>query len=561
MKKEIEKNGSTNFIHQIIEKDLLEGKNGSKIHTRFPPEPNGYLHIGHAKSIILNFGTAEKYNGLCNLRFDDTNPMKEEEEYVKSIKENLMWLGYDWEDRCFFASDYFEKMYEYAIRLIKKGKVYVCDLSADEIREYRGTPTKAGKNSPYRDREIDENLELFEKMRAGEFPDKTKTLRAKIDMSSPNMNMRDPIMYRIIHSKHHNTGNNWCVYPTYDWAHGLEDSIENITHSLCTLEFEDHRPLYDWFLDELEIYHPQQIEFARLNLNYTIMSKRKLNELVSKKYVNGWDDPRMPTISGLKRRGYTPDAIKDFIGRIGVAKNEGIVEIALLEHCLRDDLNKKALRFMGVLNPIKVIIDNYPDGKTEELEAINNPEDESAGKRKVPFSKELYIEKDDFMEDAPKKFYRLTIDREVRLRYAYFIKATSIVKDTNGKITEIHCTYDPATKGGNAPDGRKVKSTIHWVSAKYAINADVRIYDRLFTVENPLNDKEKSFEEFLNPDSLKVLGNCKLEPNLKSLNIGDIVQFERKGYFILDEDSKNGKQIFNLAVTLRDEWKKIRRKQ
>jgi len=472
-----------------------------------------------------------------------------------------MWLGYDWEDRCFFASDYFEKMYEYAIRLIKKGKAYVCDLSADEIREYRGTPTKAGKNSPYRDREIDENLELFEKMRAGEFPDKTKTLRAKIDMSSPNINMRDPIMYRIIHSKHHNTGNNWCVYPTYDWAHGLEDSIENITHSLCTLEFEDHRPLYDWFLDELEIYHPQQIEFARLNLNYTIMSKRKLNELVSKKYVNGWDDPRMPTISGLKRRGYTPDAIKDFIGRIGVAKNEGIVEIALLEHCLRDDLNKKALRFMGVLNPIKVIIDNYPDGKTEELEAINNPEDESAGKRKVPFSKELYIEKDDFMEDAPKKFYRLTIDREVRLRYAYFIKATSIVKDTNGKITEIHCTYDPATKGGNAPDGRKVKSTIHWVSAKYAINADVRIYDRLFTVENPLNNKEKSFEEFLNPDSLKVLGNCKLEPNLKNLNIGDIVQFERKGYFILDEDSKNGKQIFNLAVTLRDEWKKIRRKQ
>ncbi len=561
MKKEIEENESTNFIHQIIEKDLLEGKNGSRVHTRFPPEPNGYLHIGHAKSIILNFSTAEKYNGLCNLRFDDTNPMKEEEEYVRSIKENIKWLGYDWEDRCYFASDYFEKMYEYAVQLIKKGKAYVCDLSADEIREYRGTPTQVGKNSPYRNRENDENLKLFKKMKAGEFPNGAKTLRAKIDMSNPNINMRDPIIYRILHSAHQNTGNKWCIYPTYDWAHGLEDSIENITHSLCTLEFEDHRPLYDWFLNELEVYRPQQIEFARLNLNYTMMSKRKLNELVSKNYVNGWDDPRMPTISGLKRRGYTPDAIKDFIERIGVAKNEGIVDIALLEHCLRDDLNKKALRFMGVLDPIKVVIDNYPDDKTEELEAINNPGDESAGTRKVPFSKEIYIEKDDFMEVAPKKYYRLTIGREVRLRYAYFIKATSIVKDKNGEITEIHCTYDPATKGGNSPDGRKVKSTIHWVSAKDAIDANVRMYDRLFTVENPLGDKEKSFKEFLNPDSLKVLENCKLEPNLKNLNVGDTVQFERKGYFILDEDSTNKDQVFNLAVPLRDKWKKIRRKR
>lgn len=561
MKKEIEENESTNFIHQIIEKDLLEGKNGSRVHTRFPPEPNGYLHIGHAKSIILNFSTAEKYNGLCNLRFDDTNPMKEEEEYVRSIKENIKWLGYDWEDRCYFASDYFEKMYEYAVQLIKKGKAYVCDLSADEIREYRGTPTQVGKNSPYRNRENDENLKLFKKMKAGEFPNGAKTLRAKIDMSNPNINMRDPIIYRILHSAHQNTGDKWCIYPTYDWAHGLEDSIENITHSLCTLEFEDHRPLYDWFLNELEVYRPQQIEFARLNLNYTVMSKRKLNELVSKNYVNGWDDPRMPTISGLKRRGYTPDAIKDFIERIGVAKNEGIVDIALLEHCLRDDLNKKALRFMGVLDPIKVVIDNYPDDKTEELEAINNPGDESAGTRKVPFSKEIYIEKDDFMEVAPKKYYRLTIGREVRLRYAYFIKATSIVKDKNGEITEIHCTYDPATKGGNSPDGRKVKSTIHWVSAKDAIDANVRMYDRLFTVENPLGDKEKSFKELLNPDSLKVLENCKLEPNLKNLNVGDTVQFERKGYFILDEDSTNKDQVFNLAVPLRDKWKKIRRKR
>ena len=474
MEKEINKNKSTNFIHQHIDKDLLIKRFGDKIHTRFPPEPNGYLHIGHAKSIILNFGIAEKYNGLCNLRFDDTNPMKEEEEYVKSIKENIKWLGFDWKDRCYFASDYFEKMYEYAIQLIKKGKAYVCDLSADEIREYRGTPTQVGKNSPYRKRKIDENLDLFERMRVGEFANGERTLRAKIDMSSPNINMRDPIMYRILHSEHHNTGNKWCIYPTYDWAHGLEDSIEKITHSICTLEFEDHRPLYDWFLNELEIYHPRQIEFARLNLNYTVMSKRKLNELVSKNLVNGWDDPRMPTISGLKRRGYTPNSIKDFIARIGVSKNEGVVDIALLEHCLREDLNKKALRFMGVLNPIKVIIDNYPNDRTEELEAINNPEDENAGKRKVPFSKEIYIEKDDFMEDAPKKFYRLTIGREVRLRYAYFIKATSIVKDENGEITEIHCSYDPATKGGNSSDGRKVKSTIHWVSAKNAINADVK---------------------------------------------------------------------------------------
>ncbi len=559
MEKMIENKENTNFIHQIIEKDLLEGKNDKRIHTRFPPEPNGYLHIGHAKAIILSFSTAEKYNGLCNLRFDDTNPMKEEEEFVKSIKENVKWLGYDWADRCYFASNYFEKMYDYAVQLIKKGSAYVCDLNGEEIRKYRGTPKMSGENSPYRDRSVDENLELFKKMRDGEFSTGEKTLRAKIDMSSSNMNMRDPIMYRIIHSEHHNTGNKWCIYPTYDWAHGLEDSIENITHSLCTLEFEDHRPLYDWFLDELNVYHPQQIEFSRLNLNYTIMSKRKLAELVENKYVTGWDDPRMPTISGLKRRGYTPEAIRDFVGRIGISKNEGVVDMALLEHCLRDDLNKKALRFMAVLNPIKVVIDNYPENQTEELEAINNPEDESAGKRKLPFSKELYIEKDDFMEDAPKKFWRLTVGREVRLRYAYFIKATSISKDENGEITEIHCTYDPETKGGNAPDGRKVKSTIHWVSAKDAIDTEVRMYDRLFSISNPLSDKEKSYLEFINPDSLKILENCKLEPNLKNINNGEAVQFERNGYFILDKDSNDKKQIFNLAVTLRDQWKKIQK--
>ncbi|MEA1986101.1 MAG: glutamine--tRNA ligase/YqeY domain fusion protein [Candidatus Marinimicrobia bacterium] len=561
MKKENTNSESTNFIHQIIDRDLLEGKNDSRVHTRFPPEPNGYLHIGHAKAIVLSFSTAEKYGGLCNLRFDDTNPVKEEDEFVDSIKDNLRWLGYDWKDRCYFASDYFGKMYEYAVDLIKKGSAFVCDLDAEEIREYRGTPTKSGKNSPYRDRSVEENLELFQKMRDGEFPNGAKTLRAKIDMSSSNMNMRDPIMYRIIHAKHNNVGDKWCIYPSYDWAHGLEDSIENITHSLCTLEFEDHRPLYDWFLNELGVYHPQQIEFSRLNLNYTIMSKRMLAELVSKKLVTGWDDPRMPTISGLRKRGYTPESIKDFIGRVGVSKNEGVVDMALLEHCLRDDLNKKALRFMGVLDPIKVVIDNYPEGQTEELDAINNPEDEKAGKRKLPFSKELYIEKDDFMEDAPKKYWRLTIGREVRLRYAYFIKATSVVKDENGEITEIHCTYDPETKGGNAPDGRKVKSTIHWVSANESVDAEVRIYDRLFSVENPLADKEKDFTEFLNPESLQIIESAKVEPNVKKLNANDTIQFERKGYFIVDEDSTDSKLVFNLAVSLRDKWKKIKNRK
>ena len=554
---------SANFIHQIIDEDLKNNKNDGRVHTRFPPEPNGYLHIGHAKSICLNFGTAKKYNGLCNLRFDDTNPSKEEDEYVRSIKEDVKWLGFDWEDRLYFASDYFDKMYEYAIQLIKKGKAYVCDLSAEEVREHRGTPLIAGENSPYRERSIDENLEFFKCMRKGVFPDGARTLRAKIDMASSNLNMRDPVMYRILHESHHRTGDKWCIYPMYDWAHGLEDSIEGITHSICTLEFEDHRPLYDWFLDELGAYHSQQIEFARLNLTYTIMSKRKLLELVEKGYVNGWDDPRMPTISGLRRRGYTLESIRNFADRIGVAKRESIVDVALLEFCLREDLNKRSPRVMGVLRPLKVVINNYPEDKEEYLTAINNPEDPSAGTRKISFSKVLYIEKTDFMENPPKKFYRLTPGREVRLRYAYFITCTDVVKDRKtGEIIELHCTYDPATKGGDAPDGRKVKSTLHWVSAEHAIEAEVRLYDRLFTVENPAGDKDiGDYKEFLNPVSLEILPRCFLEPSLISVKHGDRFQFERMGYFCVDPDSNNQKMVFNRTITLRDTWERIQKKQ
>lgn len=551
-----------NFIHQIIEDDNAGGKFNKRIHTRFPPEPNGYLHIGHAKSICLNFGTAEKYNGLCNLRFDDTNPIKEEDEYVNSIIEDIKWLGFDWGDRLYFASDYFDKMYEYAVDLIKKGKAYVCDLTAEEIRQTRGSLTEAGQESPYRNRTIEENLDLFGRMRKGEFPDGSRTLRAKIDMASPNLNMRDPVMYRILHASHHRTGDKWCIYPMYDWAHGLEDSIEQITHSICTLEFEDHRPLYDWFLDELGVYHPQQIEFARLNLTYTIMSKRKLLELVQGEYVNGWDDPRMPTISGMRRRGYTSAAIRYFADRIGVAKRESTVDVALLEFSVREDLNKIAPRFMGVMNPLKVVIDNYPENQVEELEAINNPEDESAGIRKIPFSKVIYIEKTDFMEDPPKKFFRLAPGREVRLRYAYFVTCTDVVKNESGEIIEVHCTYDPATRGGDSPDGRKVRGTIHWVSAKHVLPAEVRLYDRLFTIPNPSGDKEgRDYKEFINPESLKVLTNCLVEPNLTNAKPGLRFQFERLGYFCVDPDTTNDNLVFNRTVTLRDTWAKIANKR
>ena len=547
------------FIREMIDEDIRTGRYGGRVHTRFPPEPNGYLHIGHAKSICLNFGIAEEYGGKCNLRFDDTNPLSEGEEYVKSIIEDVRWLGFDWEDRLFFASDYFDKMYEYAVQLVKAGKAYVDDLSAEEISEYRGTLTKPGKESPYRNRSIEENLELLERMRAGEFADGEKVLRAKIDMAHPNMNMRDPVMYRIIHASHYRTGDEWCIYPTYDWAHGLEDSIEGITHSICTLEFENHRPLYDWFLDELGIYHPQQIEFARLNLTYTVMSKRMLKELVEGGYVNGWDDPRLPTISGMRRRGYPPAAIRNFCNRIGVSKVNSIIPFEFLEHCVREELNKTALRFMGVLNPLKVVIENYPEDKVEEMEAINNPEDPSAGTRKVPFSKVLYIERDDFMENPPKKFYRLAPGREVRFRYAYLVTCTDVVKE-NGKVVELRCTVDPETRGGNAPDGRKVKSTIHWVSAAHAIDAEVRLYDKLFTVEDPAGEKE-DFKNFLNPDSLKILKSCKVEPSIKNLKPLDRFQFERLGYFCIDPDSSPDNIIINRTVKLRDAWEKIRNKQ
>ncbi|OYT62612.1 glutamine--tRNA ligase [Thermoplasmatales archaeon ex4484_30] len=549
-------NESKDFIREIIDEDIRTNKYGGKVHTRFPPEPNGYLHIGHAKSICLNFGIAEEYGGKCNLRFDDTNPAKEEEKYVEAIIEDVKWLGFDWEDRLFFASDYFDKMYEYAVELVKKGKAYVDDLSPEEIREYRGTLTKPGKNSPYRNRSVEENLALLEKMKAGEFKDGEKVLRAKIDMSHPNMNMRDPIMYRILHATHHRTGNKWCIYPTYDWAHGLEDSIEGITHSICTLEFENHRPLYDWFLEQLGIHHPRQIEFARLNLTYTVMSKRMLRELVEEGYVSGWDDPRLPTIRGMRRRGYSPASIRDFCRRIGVSKTNSIIPIELLEHCVREDLNKTAPRYMGVLNPLKVVIENYPEDKVEEMDVVNNPEDPNAGTHKAPFSRVLYIERDDFMEEPPKKFYRLAPGREVRLKNAYFITCIDFTKK-NGEVSELRCTIDPATKGGDAPDGRRPKSTLHWVSAEHAIDAEVRLYDKLFTVEDPAGQKDADFKDFLNPDSLKVLTSCKMEPAMKNLKPFDRIQLLRIGYFCVDPDTSDDKLVLNKTVGLRDEWAKI----
>ncbi len=550
----------TNFIKAIIDEDLKTGKYGGRVQTRFPPEPNGYLHIGHAKSICLNFGLAEDYGGLCNLRFDDTNPSKEETEYVDSIMEDIRWLGFDWDDRLFYASDYFDKLHEFAIKLIKEGKAYVDDLTADQIREYRGTLTEPGKESPYRNRSIDENLALFERMKAGEFADGSRTLRAKIDMASPNLNMRDPVMYRILHASHHRTGDKWCIYPMYDWAHGQSDSIEGITHSICTLEFEDHRPLYDWFIDQLGIHHPQQIEFARLNLTYTVMSKRKLLQLVQEKYVSGWNDPRMPTISGLRRRGYTPEAIREFAERIGVAKRDSMVDMALLEHCLREDLNKRTQRVMAVLRPLRLVIDNYPEGKIEELEAVNNPEDPTMGTRKLPFSRELYIEQDDFREEAPKKWFRLTPGAEVRLKHAYIIKCVGVVKDPKtGEVIELHATYDPATKSGESHDGRKVKGTLHWVSAGHAIEAEVRLYDTLFTKEIP--DADPDFRVNINPNSLEVITGCKLEPSLRDARSGSLYQFMRQGYFCVDTvDSKSGAPIFNRTVGLKDTWAKIEKK-
>jgi glutaminyl-tRNA synthetase len=555
------------FIREIIENDIKSGRYGGRVHTRFPPEPNGYLHIGHAKSALLNYWIAQEYGGKFNLRFDDTNPEKEEQEYVDAIKRDVKWLGVDWEDREFYASDYFEQLYQWAEELIKKGKAYVCDLSPEEISEYRGKAiiqdgkiiTPPGKESPYRNRSVEENLDLFRRMRAGEFPDGSKTLRAKIDMAHPNLNMRDPVMYRIMHVPHHRTGTQWCIYPTYDWAHGQSDSIEGITHSICTLEFEDHRPLYDWFLDQLGIHHPRQIEFARLNLTYTVMSKRLLLQLVQGGYVRGWDDPRMPTLAGMRRRGYTPEAIHEFVRRVGVSKRESITEIELLEHCVRQDLNKRAPRRMAVLDPLKVVLVNYPDDQVEWLEAINNPEDPSAGTRQVPFSKVLYIERDDFMENPPKDFYRLAPGREVRLRYAYFIKCVDVIKDSHGNVIELHCTYDPATRGGEAPDGRKVKATIHWVSAQHAIDAEVRLYDRLFTKPDPLDVPEgHDWKENINPNSLIVLTNCKLEPSLADAKVGERFQFERKGYFCVDPDSTEKKLVFNRTVTLKGEWDKVK---
>ena len=546
------------FIRTKIAEDLNNNKNDGKVITRFPPEPNGYLHIGHAKSICLNFGIASEHEtGHCHLRFDDTNPAKEEVEYVESIKEDVKWLGWDWGENLFFASDYFGKMYDYAVTLIQKGKAYVCELNSEEMRAYRGTLTEPGKASPFRDRTVEENLELFEKMKNGDFAEGSHVLRAKIDMASPNMHMRDPVIYRIMHTEHHHTGDAWSIYPMYDFAHCIEDSIEGITHSICTLEFEVHRPLYDWIMENLEVEcHPQQIEFARLNLTYTVMSKRKLLELVEGDLVDGWDDPRMPTVSGLRRRGYTPSAIRAFCDKIGVTKFNSLTDIALLEFCIREDLNPTAMRVMGVLNPVKVVITNYPEGQTEELEAINNPGDETAGTRMVPFTRELYIERDDFMEDAPKKFFRLAPGREVRLRYGYLVTCQEAIKDEEGNITEIHCTYDPETRGGNAPDGRKVKGTIHWVSAEHAVDAKVNLYDRLFTVEQPDNSKdEKDYKEYLNTESLTVI-NTKLERSLKDAKLETSYQFERKGYFCLDKESTSDNLIFNRTVSLRDGWAK-----
>jgi len=550
------------FIRQIVANDIKNEIWDERVHTRFPPEPNGRLHIGHAKAFCLNFGIAEEFNGKCNLRFDDTNPVKEEQEHVDAITEDVKWMGWDWEDRLYFASDYFGQMYDWAVQLINDGKAYVCDLTAEETRKYRGMLKESGRNSPYRDRSVAENLDLFDRMKNGEFPDGTKTLKAKIDMASPNINMRDPVMYRILHAHHHRAGDDWCVYPMYDWAHGLEDSIEGITHSLCSLEFENHRPLYDWFLDALGIYHPRQYEFARLNLTYTMMSKRKLSQLIEDGLVSSWDDPRLPTLSGLRRRGFSPESIRTFCKTIGVNKFNSTIDYALLEHCLRDHLNATSPRVMAVLNPLKVVITNYPDGQTDELDAINNPNDESAGTRIVPFSKELYIERDDFMEDPPRKFFRLAPGREVRLRYAYFITCTDVIKDENGEIAELHCTYDPETRGGDAPDGRRVKATMHWVSAKHALDAEIRLYDHLFTKENPEDVEDgQDFTANLNPDSLKVLTGCKIEPSVKNTKPLDRFQFERIGYFCTDTDSTPDKLIFNRTVGLRDTWAKVQKQQ
>ena len=562
---------SLDFVRRIVADEVNAGKNEGRVHTRWPPEPNGYIHIGHPKTILLNYWIAQEFGGKFNLRFDDTNPVKEETEYVESIKEDVRWLGADWEDRLFYASDYFEQLYEWGEHLIKEGKAYVDDLSPEEISEYRGTAvheegkavTPPGKESPYRNRSVEENLDLFCRMREGEFPDGAKTLRAKIDMTHPNLNMRDPILYRILHASHHRTGDKWCIYPTYDWTHGQSDAIEGITHSICTLEFEVHRPLYDWFIENLPVPHrPRQIEIAPLALTYTVLSKRYLRQLVEENRVNGWDDPRMPTVAGMRRGGYTPESIQDFIRRVGVTKAEGIVEIELLEHCLRQDLNKRAPRVMGVLDPLRVVITNYPDGQIEELEAINNPEDEGAGTRKLPFSKVLYIEREDFMEDPPKKFYRLAPGREVRLRYAYFITCTEVIKDEDDTIVELRCTYDPATRGGDTPDGRKVKATLHWVDAEHAIDAEVRLYDRLFTKEVPLDRGEGGdWLDNLNPNSLTVLKGCKLEPSLADAKPGDRFQFERKGYFCVDPDSTSEGLVFNRTVTLRDTWARIQKRE
>jgi glutaminyl-tRNA synthetase len=556
---EVDLIAAQDFIREAVAEDLRSGRY-ERVHTRFPPEPNGYLHIGHAKAINIDFGIAADLGGLCNLRFDDTNPSKEETEYVDAIQEDIRWLGFDWGDRLYYASDYFEQLYAWAVQLIKKGQAYVCDLSPDEIREYRGTLTEPGQDSPYRNRSIEENLDLFERMRAGEFEEGSRVLRAKIDMASPNINLRDPVMYRVLKATHHRTGDAWCIYPMYDFAHGQSDSIEGVTHSLCDVDYEAHRPLYDWFLDELGIYHPRQIEFARLNLSYTVLSKRYLLRLVQEGHVNGWDDPRMPTLSGLRRRGYTPQAIRGFLDQIGVAKSASVVDVALLEHFIRQDLNQRVARVMAVLNPLKVVIDNYPEDQVEEMECINNPEDPSMGTRQVPFSKVLYIERDDFREDAPKKWFRLALGREVRLRYAYFMTCVDVVKDENGEVIELHCTIDPETRGGSSPDGRKVKGTLHWVSAAHALPAEVRLYDRLFTVPDPLG-VEQDFTTCLNPNSLEILSTCRVEPSLADATPGSRYQFERQGYFCVDLDSAAGGLIFNRTVPLRDTWAKIEQAQ
>ena len=551
---------SNDFVRSIVADDLVTGKFGGRVVTRFPPEPNGYLHIGHAKSIFLNFGVAgENQGGMCYLRFDDTNPVKEDVEYVESIQEDVRWLGCDWGDRLTYASDYFDDLYRFAVQLIESGKAYVCDLSAEEIREYRGTLTEPGRESPYRDRSVEENLDLFQRMKAGEFPDGARVLRAKIDMASANVNLRDPVMYRILHQEHHRTGDKWCIYPTYDFTHGQTDSIEGVTHSICTLEFEDHRPLYDWYLDQLGIYHPQQIEFARLNVSHTVLSKRRLLTLVEDGHVSGWDDPRMPTLAALRRRGYTPRAIRDFCERVGVAKRDITVDLALLEHCVREDLNQRAPRVMGVLHPLKVVIDNYPEGMTEEFDAVNNPEDAGMGTRKAPFSRVLYIERDDFREDPPRRFFRLAPGREVRLRYACYITCTDVVKDENGEVVELHCTYDPESKGGSSPDGRRVQATLHWVSAAHAVDAEVRLYNHLFGSTEPGGEEDGGdYIRGLNPESLVTLTSCKVEPSLANAERGARYQFERQGYFCVDAvDSAPGRLVFNRTVSLRDSWARI----